>query len=66
MANETFAWEFVERIGDHRYWRRFTIRNGELRQLPRIYNCTNSDTPPGDTDGGYPNLNSLKKLKGDL
>ena len=45
-------------VNGHRYWWRY--EEGQV-----IFNVTSDDNPPSDTSGGYPNLRSLAKLKGD-
>jgi hypothetical protein len=48
----------VTHVNGHRYWWRYD--EGYV-----IFNVSLDDNPPSDTSGGYPNLRSLAKLKGD-
>lgn len=48
----------VTHVNGHRYWWRY--EEGQV-----IFNVSLDDNPPTDTSGGYPNLRSLAKLRGD-
>lgn len=51
-----YHWALKEQTGGYFFWQR--------REMGKtVYNCTKSEVPP-DTDGGYYNLDALKRLKG--
>lgn len=58
---QTADWEFIGKSSKYYYWYASVHTGGKGKG---IYQCTADSSPP-NTDSGYWDLNSLRKLKGD-